>query len=316
MTTEEKKRQYTDLCSRSKITSLFIQPWWLDANGPWDVSLAIRNGQLVGAMPFAYRKRWGLTYIGMPVLTHHLGIWMDKPPDVSAHKWLTREKQIIWLLIDDLPRKAFFSMVFSERSFDNWLPFYWKGFRQEMKYTFILHRDSGEVIDQHLNRNLKRNIHQASENIQIRPFDDVDAFYTICRNTFERQKMKIPYSLSLLQSIHNAIRDNHAGALLGAFNTNDELVSAAYLLWDKEKAYYWLAGDYPEGRDSGAGILLCREAIRIAFEEKQTQAFDFCGSMLEPVTELRRQFGAQATPLMKIFKANSRWLDIMYSLTR
>src|ERR1044072_3238836 len=103
MSRENRKEQYRQIVEQGKIKSLFLQPWWLDAAGDWDVSLAIRNDRIIGAMVFAVGKRWGVTYLGMPSLTHHIPLWMDKPPDISDHKWLTREKQIIWSLIDDLP---------------------------------------------------------------------------------------------------------------------------------------------------------------------------------------------------------------------
>src|SRR5687768_2175269 len=92
---KERKKQYALLCEQKKITSLFLQPWWLEATGPWDVSFAYRNNQLIGAMPFATGKKWGIKFIGMPSMTHHMSLWLDKPPDISSHKWLTREKQII-----------------------------------------------------------------------------------------------------------------------------------------------------------------------------------------------------------------------------
>ena len=93
MTIEERKAIYQTFCDEGKITSLFNQPWWLESIGSWDVSLGMRNEQVVGAMPFATGRRLGISTIGMPALTHHLRLWMDKPPDVSDHKWLTREKQ-------------------------------------------------------------------------------------------------------------------------------------------------------------------------------------------------------------------------------
>lgn len=314
MNRENRKDEYKNLVEKKKITSIFIQPWWLDATGPWDVSLAFRNNQAIGAMPFGIRKKWGLTYLGMPALTHHLKIWMDKPPDITDHKWLTREKQIIWALIEDLPPHGFFSMVFSEKSFDNWLPFHWKGFRQEMRYTFVI--DHTDDIDLQINRNLKRNIRAANEEITIRKDVDLQLFFSICKNAYRRQKMPMPYAYDIFTKIDASVAAHQAGIKLGAYNSGNELIAVAYLLWDNDTAYYFLAGDNDEGRNSGASILICREALRIAFEERKVNTFDFCGSMLEPITEMRRQFGARTVPLMKIFKANHRWLDLIYKITR
>jgi hypothetical protein len=133
MTIDERKKSYHALCEQGKITSLFNQPWWLEATGPWDVSLGTRNEQVVGAMPFAVGRRMGMSYLGMPAMTHHLRLWMDKPDDISDHKWLSREKEIIGSILEALPSFGYFSLVFDEKSFDNWLPFHWKKFRQEMR---------------------------------------------------------------------------------------------------------------------------------------------------------------------------------------
>ena len=316
MSRDERKKKYISLCEQGKISGLYMQPWWLDATGAWDVALAVRNDQVVGAMPYAPGRRWGITTLGMPTLTHHLRIWMDKPPDISDHKWLTREKQIIWLLIDDLPSYGYFSMVFEEGSFNNWLPFHWKGFRQEMRYTFVIDHMHQADLDQHINRNLKRNIKEASADLTVKREVDPKVFYDMCKNTYKRQKMEMPYSFDFFSRIDAAITSHQSGVKLGAYDQQGRLNAVSYLLWDNDRAYYLLAGDDDAGRQHGASILLCREALRIAFQEKQVKAFDFCGSMLESITEIRRQFGARPEPLMKIFKARYKWLDVLYSLTR
>lgn len=316
MTLAERQSTYRALCEDGHERALFMQPWWLDATGSWDVALAYRNERLVGAMPYAPSRSWGVSRIGMPALTHHLRIWMDKPPDISAHKWLTREKQIIWSLVDALPTFGFFSLVFESDSFDNWLPFHWKGFRQEVRYTFVIDRQAPDELDQHINRNLRRNLREAAGQVTIRPAEDLQSAFQLFERTHARQRIKMPFTPAHLTTIDTAVRSNDAGTLLGAFDEQDRMVSAAYVLWDQDRAYYFLAGDADAGRESGAGIALCREALHIAFEERQVGMFDFCGSMLEPVTEIRRQFGARSVPLMKIYKAGYKWLDALYALTR
>ena len=316
MNLEERKQYYRQLCDKGKITNLFNQPWWLDATGDWDVVFGRRNEQITGAMPFTMRKRYGISTISMPPLTHHLRLWMEKPPDISDHKWLTREKQIIWSMIDQLPDAGFFSMVFDEQSFDNWLPFHWKGFRQEMRYTFVIDQASPGELDLQLNRNLKRSLRNEGYKVKLTREVSVDDFHTLCQNTYRRQHMKMPYTKELLEKVDRAIVDQGAGIRIGELNPSGKLIAASYLLWDYDTAYYFLAGDNEEGRDTGASIVLCRQAMRIAFEEKNLKTFDFCGSMLESITEMRRQFGARAVPLMKIYKARWKWLDMLYSLSR
>ncbi len=316
MTRDERQDIYRRLCAEGREAALFMQPWWLDAAGPWDVALAYRNKQLVGAMPYAPGRKWGISTIGMPRLTHHMRIWTDKPPDISAHKWLTREKQILWALVDALPAFGFFSLVFDSDSFDNWLPFHWKGFRQELRYTFVIDRASPDDLDQQINRNLRRNLREAGASVTVRETDDLKGCFNLFKITHARQRVALPFTLDDLSRIDRGVREHHAGRLLGAYDRDGRLLSAAYMLWDTDRAYYFLAGDSDAGREASAGLLLCREALRIAFEERGVKSFDFCGSMLESVTEIRRQFGAHAVPLMKIFKAGYKWLDAFYALVR
>lgn len=309
MTSTQKKEVYASLCDQGKIRRLFMQPWWLDATGPWDVVLALRNDQVVGAMPYTYSAKWGIRKIGMPALTHHLRIWMDKPDTISDHKWLTREKVIIWLLIDDLPSYGYLSMVFEEDSFNNWLPFHWRGMKQEMRYTFVIDREAYQREDHRVSRNLRRNLREAEAQLTIRREVGIERFYHLCQETYNRQKLHIPYTLHQLQQIDHAVHQHEAGLKLAAYHSSGELIAVSWLLWDEERAYYFIAGDNDAGRTAGASMLLCQEAIRIAFEERQVQAFDFCGSMIENVVDIRRQFGARAVGLMKIWHARSKWLE-------
>lgn len=316
MTLAERQMTYRQLCREGHVRTLFMQPWWLDASGPWDVAFARRNGRLIGAMPFAAVRRWGISMLAMPALTHHLRIWVEKPADISAHKWLTREKQVIWSLIEALPSFGFFSLVFEQDTFENWLPFHWKGFRLELRYTFVIDRATPLHLDQQINRNLRRNLREAGSALTIRPTDDLQGCFDLIRQTHTRQRVALPFSLIHFTRIVEAARAQDAGSLLGAYDQAGRLLSAAFLLWDSERAYYFLSGDTDEGRQAGAGLLLCREALRLAFEIRGVWTFDFCGSMLESVTEIRRQFGARAVPLIKISRAGYRWLDIVYALTR
>ena len=123
----------------------------------------------------------------------------------------------------------------------------------------------------------------------------------------------MPFSRERLELIDAAVKKHNAGIKLGAYDEQKELIAASYLVWDQDKAYYLIAGDNDKGRESSASHRLCREAMNIAFEEKQLKQFDFCGSMIESISEVRRQFGARIVPLMKIYKAKYRLLDIIYN---
>lgn len=316
MNAEERRSAYKQLCDQGIVSDLFMQPWWLDATGEWDVVLSMKNGRTVGAFPFGLKKRWGLRFITMPAFTHHLSVWMQKPPDISEHKWLTREKQLIWSLLDELPDHAFFSMVFEESGFTNWLPFYWKGYRQEMRYTSIIYRREDGNYFENVNRNVRRSLKETDDSINIQEGKDVLKFFDLAKETYKRQSIPMPYDFEHFKDLHTAVQDKKCGKIFEATSDSGELLAVAYLVWDKRRAYYLLAGNSEKGNESKAGFAVCAEAIRFSFDDLNVQEFDFCGSMIESISEVRRQFGATSVPLMKIYKARSRWLEILYTLTR
>jgi hypothetical protein len=65
-----------------------------------------------------------------------------------------------------------------------------------------------------------------------------------------------------------------------------------------------MIGEDPTYRKSGAGILLAWEAIRYSKIELGVKRFNFEGSMVESVEEVRRSFGALQTPYFELNKDN------------
>ena len=67
-----------------------------------------------------------------------------------------------------------------------------------------------------------------------------------------------------------------------------------------------MAGDDPELRNSGAGVLLVWEAIQYTKNELGLNIFDFEGSIIKPIERVRRQFGTKQIPYFNISKYNSK----------
>jgi hypothetical protein len=115
---------------------------------------------------------------------------MDKPPDVSDHKWLTREKQIIWSILDQLPDHGYFSMVFDEKSFDNWLPFIGNNFGRRCAIRLSWIASMLKHWTNNLARNLKRNLREAEEEIVLSREVDSATFYHCAATTYAKAKIE------------------------------------------------------------------------------------------------------------------------------
>ena len=114
---------------------------------------------------------------------------------------------------------------------------------------------------------------------------------------------------------HDAALAAHgARQLFRAVDAEGRTHSAAYLVWDRQAAYYHLSGDDPSLRASGAGLLLVWEAIRYSSEVLGLQCFDFEGSMLPGVEQVRVSFGAVQTPYFHVWKYSSRGFRLLERL--
>ena len=101
-----------------------------------------------------------------------------------------------------------------------------------------------------------------------------------------------------------------------AIDEKNQIHSAVYLIWDETTAYLVMAGDDPEFRNSGAGILIVWHAIKYAKEVLGKKQFDFMGSVIEPITRVRRNFGGEQVPYFQVKKFNSKILELLFQLKK
>ena len=303
--------KYRTLCTQEPSIPLFSQAWWLDATageGVWDVALVEKGGTIVAAMPYVTRQRYGFTLLGQPALTQTLGPWLRETEGKSSTR-LAQHKDWLQALIAQLPPFAHFIQNWHWKM-GNWLPFYWAGFQQTTRYTYILQELSDEQeLWQGLQENIRREIKKAGNRLQLRVRDDltVDDFLVLNRMTFARQNMALPYTEAFVHQLDQACAARQARKIFIAEDAQGRRHAGVYIVWDGNSAYYLMGGGDPELRNSGATSLCMWEAIK--FAATVTQRFDFEGSMIEPVEKFFRAFGAQQTPYFTVSKTPSRILQ-------
>lgn len=254
------------------------------------------KGRIIAALPYVIHRKWGFTISDLPPLVKALGPWLapEKNKISAQHKYYEK-------LIQGLPKLAGFSQAFHP-GVTNWLPFYWHGFQQTTRYTYILDLADLDRVYQGFNRNVRRNLKKAEVRLKVRHDLGLEVLYRLMKQSFERQGKTLPISLDLLIRHDHALSSHEARQFFFAVDEQNRVHSAAYLVWDSKRAYYHLSGDDPALRVSGSSILLTWEAIRYAKEVLQLPVFDFEGSMLPSVEPIRRQFGARQEPYFVVWK--------------
>ena len=299
------KHKYKEIAS-SEIIRLFSQPHWLDAvcgEDSWDAVVLENNGVSVAAMPFYLEVKYGLRFISQPLLTQSLGPWLS-PYEGKYHKQLSRQKRLINLLIEELPSFDYFCQNF-HYSITNWLPFYWKGFQQVTRYTYVLEDLSDtDFVWSRFRENIRREIRKASKKLVIRTDLGIEKFLDLNLMTFKRQGIRPPYSRKFVNRLDFTCKKQGSRKIFFAEDSDGNVHSAIYIVWDKHSAYYLMGGADPALRSSGATSLLMWEAIQHA--ATVTQKFDFEGSMIESVERFFRAFGARQVPYFQISKMSKR----------
>jgi hypothetical protein len=243
------------------------------------------------------RGRPRLRLLTQSSLTQTLGPWVETSPAKPARA-LAHEHELLAELETKLPPAIAFSQQFSP-SMLNALPFHWAGYRLEARYTYRLHglRSTGDLWA-NLRDNIRREIRKARKRVEVVEDLGIDRFYSVLAKTYERQSIATPHSLPELARLAAACTARKAGTMLFARDDAGQLHAAVWVVWDRNGAYYLLAGAEPHLRTSGASSLLAWEAISRA--GRHTDVFDFHGSMLQPVERFFRAFGAQQTPYLSV----------------
>lgn len=303
------KETYRQLCLKESSIPLFAKDWWLDvACGPdrWDAHIIETNGQIKAAMPL-YRPVSNI--ISMPPFTQTMGPWFV--PDSADTKYTTRLGQrqaLCQRLIEQLkPYRAFLQNF--HYTITDWLPFYWAGYTQTTRYTYLLEgiHESDHLWEQ-MSANIRRNIQKARDKhrLSIHKGISIEAFLRVQAQTFARQGLRQKQDINVLRRLIEISRERQQGDLWGAYDAAGQLHAAAFVVWQTQSAYYIAGGGDPALRDSGAHSLVLWEAIR--YVSAFTDRFDFEGSMLPGVERFFREFGARQIPYFTITKGKlSLW---------
>lgn len=295
----EKEIKYLTNC-------LFQEPWWLDivAKDSWS-SLEVKWGtEVVARMPYVLKSKFGIKKITQPSLTQVLGPTLNLG-DGKPSTRLANHKKILNELIKQIPEFDIFSQNF-HYSEANWLPFYWAGFEQTTRYTYIIENlEDLDLIWSNFQSNIKTDIKKAERLVKVDDDFPVKDFIKICEKTFRRQGSELPYSSEILLDLDAECSKKGCKKIFAAIDSIGNIHSAIYIVWDDRSAYYLMAGSDPKFRNSGANSLLIWEAIK--FSSLVTKKFDFEGSMIEPIEKFFRAFGATQVPYFHISKKSKRY---------
>lgn len=301
------KEKYLEFCNASGVyVPVFSQPWWMDAacgKENWNVYVVEKGGGVVAAMPYYLENRGGELVITKAKNTQNNGILIRYPENQKYISRLDYEEKIIEEVIGFIEGLglARYEQQY-HYSFENWLPFFWNGYGETTRYTYVIEdtRDM-ERVEADFSTDARKALRKARRIVRLNEEElTADAFYEINRMSFARQGKEIPYSLEFVQEIYRAAKEHDAVKILSAVDGENRIHSVAFIVWDSRSVYYLLNGSDPRFRASQANTFLIYEAIKMAHE--LGKKFDFEGSVIRPIERAFREYGGIRKPYFRITK--------------
>jgi hypothetical protein len=292
--------RYRRLCLDEPAIPLYSQDWWLDITcgiRRWDVLLdEAPSGRIRAAMPL-YRPVRGI--VTMPPFTQTMGTWFATA-DFAERQAIAERFAVA------LKDTAYFEQRFSPDVTD-WLPFYWHGFRQTTRYTYVIDPiPSPADLPAGISKAKRRHIRQAQEQgLILRDDIPVSDFLLLYRHIFERQKLP-PYHPQILERLINAAGERRQALFRGAYDADGHLHAALFILLHGDTAYCLAGGCEPVYRHTHANCLLLFDILQSL--AGRCRRFDFEGSMMRGVEGFNREFGAIQTPYFSITKGRLTFL--------
>jgi hypothetical protein len=309
------KQKYREFCKIEKNIPIFSKDWWLDSvcgEDNWDVALVEKGSKIIASMPFFETRKFFLKMILMPKLTKTMGPYIIYPERQRYQEKLSYEKDIMNKLIDQLPDVDFFFQHF-HYSITNWLPYYWRGFKQTTRYTYVI-EDLSNLNDvfSNFSYSKRKNIKRAEDLLTVKFDLPAKNFYEHHKMTLAKQNKFINYSYSLFKRIYDSGYMHNSARTIYAEDGQGNIHSALFIIWDDNSAYDLISTIDPDFRNSGSASLLIREAIKMV--STVTKKFDFEGSMEESVENSFRQFGAVQKPYFRIIKFKNKFIKLLYDV--
>ncbi|MBC7864695.1 MAG: GNAT family N-acetyltransferase [Bacteroidia bacterium] len=288
---------------------LYFHPKWLNlvCKGKWNVVIVLYQGEIMGAHPYCIFSDSVKPALTMPEFTPVLGPYVRKRTFSSNTKALSYEMEVLEKLMAQLPDFKAYDYKWHPAC-KNWLPFYWAGFNQSTRYTYVLHKpETLEIAWKNVKEAAQRQIKKGRKFLSITQHHDAERFYALIKHTYKNQKTTVPYSVNELDNLLKGIAQEKMGAVFTSYDEAGNDIGSLLIVWDSENYYYLIGGLNHEIDTHGTMSFLLWHICEMAFSEGKS--FDFQGSMIKPIERFFRNFGGELTPYFKITKTNTTIME-------
>lgn len=279
--------------SIESVTSIFEQPWWLEATAPnkWIVIEVVRNDVCVGRLPIVEERTFGVRCFGTPSGSMFSGPWI-KETGGKPVTYLRYQKEVMAELIKQLPQGNIRINLSPEHQY--YLPFLWNGFKFEPCFTYRINDTSDlDKVWNDFDKSARKAVSKGAESLILRTDLPIEVLFDLEDKTYARQNRKNPVDKERLRRVYESCVEHEAGVLMCAVDKEERVHTATLYVYDSKVMYAIHGGSDPELRSSQSDAFLIWKALELASEKKLS--FDFEGSSIEAIEKYFRSFGGTPT---------------------
>lgn len=227
------------------------------------------------------------------------------PEDLATHRRDSFEHEVCTSLLDQIPDSDVWRISLPPGLKQAGL-FRRAGLTVEVQQTFLLKLEEDETeIFHHFREPLRRNIRSAEKEIRIAEEPEaLSDLYEFQKYTLDEKRVLQAYSFEQMKRLYDATAANKSGSVLTA-RSKDGLEALCWIVWDHERAYYFMGAKNPKIESYRAMSVLLWHAIRQA-KARGNKYFDFEGSMDAGVERFFRGFGAERE-LYLVLRRDGHW---------
>ncbi len=262
----------------------------------WDVLLSKGHGEVCGALPFLYGKKFGLKYILLPQLTPWGGPWIDPTLDANSQHW------VLEALAEGLRRqKAVLCLQRFAPGVEDWKAFENRGFRHTTHFTYRFDPlPKPEELPQLADRGRKRQLDAVREaytiDRQVKPSD----FAALHVAYWQRRSGHDLLNSELIERVCSTALGRGQALLYGLRDADGTLTAARFAVYDSHCAYALMSAMRPEALRNSMTVLVWTMLTDLY---GKTEAFDFEGGTDPGVGHFYSSFGAKKTELHCIYRS-------------
>ncbi|MDX1684300.1 MAG: hypothetical protein R3275_03630 [Saprospiraceae bacterium] len=216
----------------------FMTPWWMDAmcgKEHWSACMVMEKDECLAAMPFEYRKKYGLTKISTPEFTPHSGPWILRPQSEKPHSIMASFEGVVQRLLKSLPPYSRLDLKLSPETPYS-LPFTWAALQESSRYTYRLPVISAESTFENFNRTIRKHLQSEDDWIvSVEEMDDILDFL------YEHNKHYDKSQLSKLRLLDTIPDSKVEGIKLGV-RKDGKLTAVQLAIMDKDTVFLLASG--------------------------------------------------------------------------